>query len=330
MQENADLVTFTEEILNGKLHFLCSKRSLEDIMDTFWMSYVCSIYVVFPRGKLLNHIVWKAFVFGVFWWKVSVFGVFLVCIFPHLDWKRRDTIVSPNVGKYGLEKLRIRTLFMQWHVTRILLFEEVFSNFLLSIWFFVAIYYLFLCSFYCRNEFPIREFLTYSLHISFHSFNKFYFSLMLYISLLVYLLLRLQFENPNEIYSKVFQIPATYIFDINWSVNISGCPENCSRGKLPACNFIKKETLAQVFSCEFCEISKNTFFYRTPLVAAFVLKMMREALCYTLKVLLVLNDTQRKLCFIKFSTKEAGWLLLTFFICLHNQLSYIIRSIFTH
>ena len=27
-----------------------------------------------------------------------------------------------------------------------------------------------------------------------------------------------------------------------------------------ACNFIKKETLAQVFSCEFCETSKNTFF----------------------------------------------------------------------
>ena len=32
----------------------------------------------------------------------------------------------------------------------------------------------------------------------------------------------------------------------------------------------KKETLAQVFSCEFCEIFKNTFFYRTPLVATFV------------------------------------------------------------
>ena len=26
------------------------------------------------------------------------------------------------------------------------------------------------------------------------------------------------------------------------------------------CNFIKKETLAQVFSCKFWEISKNTFF----------------------------------------------------------------------
>ena len=35
-----------------------------------------------------------------------------------------------------------------------------------------------------------------------------------------------------------------------------------------AANFIKKETLAQVFSREFCEICKNTFFYRTPLVAA--------------------------------------------------------------
>ena len=34
------------------------------------------------------------------------------------------------------------------------------------------------------------------------------------------------------------------------------------------CNFSKKETLAQVFSYEFCEISKNTFFYRTPQVAA--------------------------------------------------------------
>ena len=35
-----------------------------------------------------------------------------------------------------------------------------------------------------------------------------------------------------------------------------------------ACNFVKRETLAQVFFCEFCEISKNTFLHRTPLVAA--------------------------------------------------------------
>ena len=30
----------------------------------------------------------------------------------------------------------------------------------------------------------------------------------------------------------------------------------------------KKETLTQVFSCEFCEISKNNFCNRTPLVVA--------------------------------------------------------------
>ena len=29
-----------------------------------------------------------------------------------------------------------------------------------------------------------------------------------------------------------------------------------------ACNFIKKETLSQEFSCEFCEISKNTCILR--------------------------------------------------------------------
>ena len=33
-------------------------------------------------------------------------------------------------------------------------------------------------------------------------------------------------------------------------------------------NFIKKESLAPVFSCKFCEISKNTLFCKTPPVAA--------------------------------------------------------------
>ena len=35
-------------------------------------------------------------------------------------------------------------------------------------------------------------------------------------------------------------------------------PESAS-----ACNFIKKEPLGQVFSCEFCKIFKNTLLYRT-------------------------------------------------------------------
>ena len=48
-------------------------------------------------------------------WKVSVFEVFLICTFLHPDWIRRDTpclsVFSPNAGKYGSEKLQIRTLF---------------------------------------------------------------------------------------------------------------------------------------------------------------------------------------------------------------------------
>ena len=34
-----------------------------------------------------------------------------------------------------------------------------------------------------------------------------------------------------------------------------------------------------------------------------------------------------KLCFVQFITRMAGWLLLTFLICLHNQLSSIIHCI---
>ena len=47
-----------------------------------------------------------------------MFGVFLVRIFPHSNWIRRDTeylsMFSPNAGKYGSDNLRIRTLFTQW------------------------------------------------------------------------------------------------------------------------------------------------------------------------------------------------------------------------
>ena len=44
---------------------------------------------------------------------------------------------------------------------------------------------------------------------------------------------------------------------------VRGCSEK-------ALNFIKKETLAQVFPCECCKISKTTFFNGAPPVAASV------------------------------------------------------------
>ena len=43
---------------------------------------------------------------------------------------------------------------------------------------------------------------------------------------------------------------------------------------MPDCKFIKKETLAQVISSEFCEIFKNTFFTEHLRATAF------ENLCF--------------------------------------------------
>ena len=45
-----------------------------------------------------------------------------------------------------------------------------------------------------------------------------------------------------------------------------------------ACNFIEKDSLAQLFSCTFGKISKNTFFYRTPPVANSVSKVIPKRL----------------------------------------------------
>ena len=46
--------------------------------------------------------------------------------------------------------------------------------------------------------------------------------------------------------------------------------ENFTGKQASTSNFIKKETLVQVFSCEICEIFKNTFLDRTRPVAASV------------------------------------------------------------
>ena len=49
---------------------------------------------------------------------MSIFNVFLIRVFLHLDWIRRDTlylsVFSSNAEKYGPEKLQILTLFTQW------------------------------------------------------------------------------------------------------------------------------------------------------------------------------------------------------------------------
>ena len=93
----ADLVTFTGEILNGKLHFLCSDKYATRIMY-IWISQV--IYHEF-RFHFVCHFVKRVRI-----WSHS--GPQFLHIFPHSNWIRRDapylSVFSPNAGKYGSEK----------------------------------------------------------------------------------------------------------------------------------------------------------------------------------------------------------------------------------
>ena len=51
---------------------------------------------------------------------MPLFAVFLVCIFPHPAWLRKDTeylsVFSLTAGKYGTEKLWIQILFRHWYI----------------------------------------------------------------------------------------------------------------------------------------------------------------------------------------------------------------------
>ena len=75
-----------------------------------------------------------------------------------------------------------------------------------------------------------------------------------------------------------------------------------NKGTGLACNFIKKEYLAQVFYCEFHEISKNTFFYRVPQVATTLLKRNLWHRCFPVNFAKFLGTT--------FFTEHLRWLLL--------------------
>ena len=77
----------------------------------------------------------------------------------------------------------------------------------------------------------------------------------------------------------------------NWQENTSARVSFLIKLQAEVCNFIKKETLAEVFSCEFCEIYKNTFLHRTLLVIASVpdLLISHKARCSSLEVALLFS-----------------------------------------
>ena len=87
-QDTADLVTFTEEIINRKLHFLCSlhktlmyqprsltpwlrlKRRKLNVLGVFWTSYVRSSYVLYAEGTGFSYMFRSHFhCTGNFYWQ---------------------------------------------------------------------------------------------------------------------------------------------------------------------------------------------------------------------------------------------------------------------
>ena len=82
----ADLVTFTEKILNGKLHFLCSHQVLNWFLSVglnHWFSHYTK-------------------------WTKTEYGIFLIDIFSYSEWIRRCflyiSVFSLTTIKYGPEK----------------------------------------------------------------------------------------------------------------------------------------------------------------------------------------------------------------------------------
>ena len=116
-------------------------------------------------------------------------------------------------------------------------------------------------------------------------------------------------------------------------LDISQNSQENTCARISACNFLKKETLAQVSSCEFCKIFKNTFYYRTPLVAAsggLYLIEISSLICracqwtgfYMIGTFVIRSSHQEVFCkkagqnnFSKFTEKHLRWILLdqTFF-----------------
>ena len=71
-----------------------------------------------------------------------------------------------------------------------------------------------------------------------------------------YLKTRQHFLHPSVVFTELYNTEAV-------AQRCSGkhlCQSLFFNKVSEACNFIKEEKLAQVFSCEFCEISKNIFF----------------------------------------------------------------------
>ena len=107
------------------------------------------------------------------------------------------------------------------------------------------------------------------------------------------------------------------------AITIRSSHQRCSLKKgvlrnLPqACNFIKKETLRQVFSCEFCEISEHTFFTKHLRATASVLK--KSLMKHFISCAVMINFLKHNLVLMLFQSRrnENMSFLFWYYFCLY-------------
>ena len=67
-------------------------------------------------------------------------------------------------------------------------------------------------------------------------------------------------SKKNAFFKEHLPVAVSHILQISQNSQENTCARVFFLIKSQSWNFINKDTLAQVFSCEFCEISKSTFF----------------------------------------------------------------------
>ena len=127
-------------------------------------------------------------------------------------------------------------------------------------------FYIFIYIFLCKKKFNIKLFFPYK---NIFSANNVYFVKNIYFFKKKFFY-QLSFATNEKPYPKC-SIKKMFLEILqNPQENNYARVSFLIKLQASTCNFIKMETLAQVFFCELCEISKSTFSDRTPSVAAFL------------------------------------------------------------
>ena len=89
---------------------------------------------------------------------------------------------------------------------------------------------------------------------------------------------------------------------VSFLVKLQARPATLLKDTVDTLKDTQKDTLTQLFSCEFCKISKNTFLHRTSLMAASVLTRWKRC-----------SENIQQIYISRFYKNTSGRLLLSWF-----------------